>query len=82
MSELCSGVEGPIDGRRPIYYDEIALVRFERYDETRYTVVIVTEDGRKSIIARKMGHYLAEHLIDGLTVNGVPVWVWDAQGEV
>ena len=75
---VCAGIDNPHDGeRQPIDYDEIVLVRFYRHSETRYRVVIETGDGRQSVIADGMGHWLAGHLTDGLVANGTPVWFWD-----
>ncbi len=79
---VCTGIDNPHGGQRPpIYYDEIALVRFYRHSETRYRVVIETFDGRRTIIADGMGHWLAGHLADGLVANGTRVWFWDAANE-
>ena len=78
IPDVCTGIDNPYDGnRQPIYYDEIVLVRFYRHSEIRYRVVIETCDGRQSIIADGMGHWLAIHLADGLIMNGTPVWFWD-----
>lgn len=75
---VCSGVDNPHNSdRRPIRWDEIAIVRFRRHSDTRYRVVVETTDGRKAVIADGMGLWLACHLADGLIANGVRVWFWD-----
>lgn len=76
---VCTGVDNPHNSdNRPIYYDEVALVLFARHNDTRYRIVIETTDGRRAVIADGMGHWLAEHLADGLIANGIRVWFWDA----
>lgn len=79
---VCAGVDNPHNSDNPpIYYDEVALVRFNRHSDTRYRVVIETTDGRRSFIADGMGYWLAQHLADGLIANGVRVWFWDAAND-